>query len=103
MCQTDLGLGIAFDRVPVAQYGMTPSGNDKNNEENGGISWRQALGTVGLAMAIPSMMIVPALFGWWIDRKFGTSPLWIIVGLVVGLAGTVIDVYRLLKRLGQFK
>lgn len=74
--------------------------DDKND---GGISWRAATTTVGLALAIPSMLFVPALFGWWIDRKYGTSPLWLIVGLVIGLLGTAFDVYRLLKRLGQLK
>jgi len=49
------------------------------------------------------MLFVPALFGWWIDRKYGTTPLWLIVGLILGLVGTAFDVYRLLKRLGQLK
>ena len=76
---------------------------EDENRNDGGIGWRQATATVGLALAIPSMLFVPALFGWWIDRKAGTSPLWLIVGLVIGLAGTAFDVYRLLKRLGQLK
>ena len=75
--------------------------NDEN--DNGGISWRTATTTVGLALAIPSMLFVPALIGWWLDRKYGTSPLWLIVGLIVGLVATAFDVYRLLKRLGQLK
>ena len=76
--------------------------NDEN-DNGGGISWRTATATVGLALAIPSMLFVPALVGWWLDRKFATSPLWLIVGLVIGLLGTAFDVYRLLKRLGQLK
>ena len=66
-------------------------------------SWRQALATVGLALAIPSMIAVPALFGWWLDNKYGTSPRWLIVFLLVGLISTAIDIYKLLQRFGQFK
>jgi F0F1-type ATP synthase assembly protein I len=75
--------------------------DDDNND--GGISWRAATATVGLALAIPSMLFVPALVGYWIDSKYGTGPLWLIVGLVIGLIGTAFDVYRLLQRLGQLK
>ena len=76
---------------------------DDESGNSGGISWRQATATIGLALAIPSMLFVPALFGWWIDRKYGTTPLWLIVGLILGLVGTAFDVYRLLKRLEQLK
>ena len=80
-----------------------PTNDDNNDTNGGGISWRTATATVGLALAIPSMLFVPALVGYWIDSKYGTSPLWLIVGLVIGLLGTAFDVYRLLKRLGQLK
>ena len=76
---------------------------DKPGKRDGGISWRQATGTVGLALAIPWMIGVPALLGWWLDKKFATSPLWFIVGLVLGLLTTALDIYQLLKRFGQFK
>jgi F0F1-type ATP synthase assembly protein I len=76
---------------------------DNGGKRDGGISWRQATGTVGLALAIPWMIGVPALLGWWLDKKFATSPLWLIVGLVAGLLTTALDIYQLLKRFGQFK
>ena len=76
--------------------------NDEN-DNSGGPSWRTATATIGLALAIPSMLFVPALVGWWIDRKYATSPLWLIIGLVIGLIATAFDVYRLLKRIGQLK
>jgi len=83
------------------------SSEDENQDEpgksEGGISWRQATGTVGLALAIPWMIGVPALLGWWLDKKFATTPLWLIVGLVAGLISTALDIFQLLKRFGQFK
>jgi F0F1-type ATP synthase assembly protein I len=76
---------------------------DKREEARGGISWRQATTTVGLALAIPWMIGVPALVGWWVDKKYATTPLWLIVGLCLGLLSTALDIYHLLKRFGQFK
>jgi F0F1-type ATP synthase assembly protein I len=75
------------------------SGDDK---ESGAISWKQALATVGLALAIPSTIGVPAIAGWWLDKHYGTS-FWFITGLILGLAGAAFDLYTLLKRFGQFK
>ena len=67
------------------------------------MSWRQAMTTVGLALAIPWMIGVPTLIGWWIDKKYETAPVWFIVGLVAGLVTTAVDIVRLMRRFGQFK
>jgi len=80
-----------------------PDKGDEPTKTEGGVSWRQAMGTVGLALAIPWMIGVPALIGWWLDGKYATSPTWLIVGLVLGFLTTALDIYKLLKRFGQFK
>lgn len=80
-----------------------PEKRDEPNKTDGGISWRQAMGTVGLALAIPWMIGVPALIGWWLDKKYATTPLWLIVGFALGLFATAMDIYKLLKRFGQSK
>jgi len=77
--------------------------SEEEDQKRGNISWGQALATVGLALAIPSMIAVPALVGWWIDKRFATWPVWFLVGLGLGLFATVVDVYKLLKKFGQFK
>jgi F0F1-type ATP synthase assembly protein I len=76
-----------------------PSDDDK---ESDAISWRQSLTTVGLALAVPSTIGVPAILGWWLDKRYGTS-FWFIIGLVLGLLGAAFDIYTLLKRFRQFK
>ena len=84
----------------------TPANQSKlSNKENqsGNISWRQAMTTVGLALAIPWMIGVPTLIGWWIDKRYATGPLWLIVGLVAGLLSTAVNITQLLRRFGQFK
>jgi len=80
-----------------------PDERDRPDRSDGGISWRQAMGTVGLALAIPWMIGVPALIGWWLDEKYATTPIWLIIGLALGLLTTAVDIYKLLKRFGQFK
>ena len=89
------------DLMPPEEY--NPDEFNQTNKDDGGVSWRQALGTVGLALAIPWMIGIPALIGWWLDKKYATAPLWLIVGLAVGLISTAVDIYKLLKRFGQFR
>jgi len=38
-----------------------------------------------------------------LDKRYSTAPVWLIVGLVVGLVSTALDIYKLLKRFGQFR
>ena len=49
---------------------------------------------LGFAMVIP--LVVFLLLGIWLDRKFGTMPLFTIVLLSVGLAAVVIEVKYLI-------
>ena len=77
------------------------SGDD--NDQDGGVSWRKAVGLVGLVLGIPWMIAVPALVGSYVDKHYGTGSTWFLVGLILGLVGTAVDIYKLLKRLGQFK
>jgi F0F1-type ATP synthase assembly protein I len=77
--------------------------SSNNDKDNGGVSWRQAMATVGLTLGIPSMIAVPALIGWYMDKHYGTWPLWFLIWLGIGLLATALDLYKLLKQFGQFK
>jgi F0F1-type ATP synthase assembly protein I len=35
--------------------------------------------------------------GHWLDGKFNTGPLWLIIGLILGIAVAVLGVYNMLK------
>ena len=60
--------------------------------------------TVGLALAIPWKIGVPTFLGWYVDNHYThTYPLFLIIGLCLGLLSTAFDIYALLKRFGQFK
>jgi F0F1-type ATP synthase assembly protein I len=93
------------DQSKLNKLNRPASNNEPSNQEKttGNISWRQAMTTVGLALSIPWMIGVPALIGWWVDKRYATAPLWLIVGMVAGLLSTAVNIARLLRRFGQFK
>jgi F0F1-type ATP synthase assembly protein I len=49
---------------------------------------------LGFAIAIPLVGFL--LLGLWIDRKFGTMPVFMIVFLLAGLAAVVVEVKQLI-------
>jgi|HubBroStandDraft_6_1064221.scaffolds.fasta_scaffold382881_2 F0F1-type ATP synthase assembly protein I len=77
-------------------FGSELMGQGKNDRD-----WQQALSAVGLALAIPWLIGLPAYLGWYIDKKYGTWPLWFIILLALGLIGTGLDIYKLMKQFGQ--
>jgi F0F1-type ATP synthase assembly protein I len=50
----------------------------------------EGLRSAGLLLAIPTILIVAPLVGFfigqWCDRRFGTSPWLVILGLILGFA-----------------
>ncbi|MFH1078507.1 MAG: AtpZ/AtpI family protein [Patescibacteria group bacterium] len=57
-----------------------------------GIVWE-----IGVAVAVPT--VLAALAGRWLDTRFGTSPLFIILGLFVALGVSGILVVRKGRRI----
>ena len=57
-----------------------PRGARERRENS--IGWRMA----GLAMQTSSEVIAGALLGWVVDRWAGTSPTWLLVGGIAGIA-----------------
>lgn len=51
------------------------------------------MATAGLELGL--IFAVLALGGWWLDRKAGTSPLFLLLGCFVAIVG---GLYRLIKR-----
>jgi ATP synthase protein I len=60
-------------------------------------TWRAVgeLGTIGMSFVIALVMGVAG--GWWVDKRFGTSPWGFLVGFCLGLAAGVLNVYRIWK------
>lgn len=47
---------------------------------------------VGLQFAVAIVLFV--LLGQWIDRKFGTTPVFLIIGVIAGGGGAFYSLYR---------
>jgi F0F1-type ATP synthase assembly protein I len=42
-------------------------------------------------------IVIAALLGYWADEHFGTTPRWLIVGVVIGFASFVLRLMRMAK------
>ena len=77
---------------------MTRGDDDKARREGiAGLSWRESVIIGGLALSLPTMLFGPPVFGWMLDQWLGTT--WLVwVFAIIGLLGTAIDVFMILKR-----
>jgi ATP synthase protein I len=59
-------------------------------------------GAASLYLAVPTILAASILVGFflgqWADAKLGTEPLFIIVGLALGMAAAGREIYRLVKK-----
>ena len=62
----------------------------------------EGLRSAGLLLAIPTILIVSPLVGFfignWLDRRFNTSPWLVIVGLILGFVAAGRETYRIYRR-----
>lgn len=61
--------------------------------------WVAALRLTGVGFFIAACILMGTLAGLWLDSKLNTSPLFMIGGLVVGLAVAVYGVYQMIRPL----
>ena len=61
--------------------------------------WVAALRLTGVGFFIAICILLGTFTGLWLDGKFNTEPLFIIGGLVVGLAIAIYGVYRMIRPL----
>ncbi|MGL4593558.1 MAG: AtpZ/AtpI family protein [Thermoguttaceae bacterium] len=57
-----------------------------------GYIWATRITGIGLEM------VLPALFGIWLDQKFGTLILFMLIGLLVGFYAGLMQLIRLSKQ-----
>jgi ATP synthase protein I len=61
--------------------------------------WAAALRLTGIGFYIAASILIGILAGLWLDGKLDTRPLFIIVGLVLGLGVAVFGVYQMIRPL----
>ena len=57
------------------------------------------LGTLGLSVVIA--LVLGTALGLWLDRLTGWSPLFFIVGFLLGLAAGILNIYRTMSRFSK--
>lgn len=61
-------------------------------------STRNALATAGIAFSIPGSFAGPIFLGYWLDKRFNTTPILFIVGFLLGCFAVVVEVRTLMKK-----
>ncbi|MFQ5500524.1 MAG: AtpZ/AtpI family protein [Candidatus Zixiibacteriota bacterium] len=60
------------------------------------------LAVIGLLSAVPALLLVSPLIGLfagqWIDDRFGTEPIGVVVGVVLGLSAAAREIYNIVKK-----
>jgi ATP synthase protein I len=56
-----------------------------------------AFSLLGIGFYVAACIILGILGGRWLDGKMNTAPLWLLVGLVLGLLAAVYGTYQMLK------
>jgi ATP synthase protein I len=51
---------------------------------------------IGLILLVT--VLAGVLGGYWVDQQLGTLPVFLLVGLLIGLAGGALAMYRLISR-----
>jgi F0F1-type ATP synthase assembly protein I len=70
-------------------------------EEKGTNPWRQLGLVLTIAFVFPAGLVVGGAAGWWLDEKLGTFPLFALLGLGIGFAAALMELFRELKRLNR--
>jgi ATP synthase protein I len=65
--------------------------------------WEAALRFIGVGWFIGLSILLGVWGGLWLDEKFGTAPILVIVGLIFGLVVAFYGVYRMLLPLMRNK
>lgn len=56
-------------------------------------------GEIGIKLAIPLLTFM--LIGIWLDKKYNTLPLFMLVGAGLALADSTYMIYKMIKRVNQ--
>ena len=59
--------------------------------------WAAALRLTGVGFFVAACILGGVLAGLWIDNKLDTRPLFVLLGLAVGLAVAFYGVYRMIQ------
>ena len=61
--------------------------------------WPAAFRLTGIGFYIAACILIGILAGLWLDNKVGTTPLFILLGALLGLGLALFGVYRMVRPL----
>ena len=59
--------------------------------------WQLALKVLGIGWFVAIAILLGTLGGLWLDNKLGTGPIFLIIGIILGLAAAAYGVYSAIK------
>ena len=71
---------------------MTSEEKPPRDDSDGGLRWAAPYLSFGLSLALSVALGVGA--GSWLDRRFGTSPVFLLVGAALGMTAAGIEIYK---------
>jgi len=76
---------------------MTQDTSDDRSPMAMAIEWSTRLMTIGMEMALP------AAGGYWLDLHVGTSPIFLVLGAMLGFAAGMFHLLRIARQQGPQK
>ncbi len=73
------------------------------NIEAGMSRWVAALRLTGVGFFVGGSIVGGVLTGRWLDSKMNSEPIWVIVGLILGIVVAFYGVYRMILPLTHNK
>ncbi len=82
----------------------SPFKKDRTEEdEDVRAAWAVGFSRAAEISNVGFQFVIPVLVGWQIDRKFGTEPICLCVGLALGMCLSLTLLFHLTKRLNMKK
>lgn len=82
-----------------------PEGTGKNRGGSGDSGWQENAALLarisGIGWFVAGSIGAGIGAGWWLDRQFGTEPVLLLIGLVIGVIGAFTGMIRLLSAFGR--
>lgn len=77
------------------------SGGDRGVRERPLLDQARRWGLISTAgLVLPITIVLGYLGGSYLDRRFGTDPVFLLVGVLVGAVGGFLEMFNLLRRAG---
>lgn len=77
--------------------------DEKRLSDQLGRSIRAVSDYMGLGLQIAASFALFVLLGYWADGKFGTSPLLLLVGVVLGMIGMALVLMNVVRKANKKK